>query len=40
MKKAGPALRTKLDGTWYFESHPKVADFFKQVGCFTYCEKL
>jgi hypothetical protein len=40
MKKVGPNLRTELDGTWYFESHPEVADFFKQVGCFTYCEKL
>jgi hypothetical protein len=40
MKKVGPTLRTELDGTWYFESHPEVADFFKQVGCFTYCEKL
>ena len=29
-----------MDDTWYFESHPKVADFFKQVGCFTYYEKL
>ena len=40
MKKAGLAPRTKLDGTWYFESHHEVADFFKQVGCFTYYEKL
>jgi hypothetical protein len=22
------------------EAHPEVADFFKQVGCFSYCEKL
>jgi hypothetical protein len=40
MKKAGPALRTELDGTWYLEAHLEVAEFFKQVGCFTYCEKL
>jgi hypothetical protein len=40
MKKAGPALRTELDSTWYLEAHPEVADFFKQAGCFTYCEKL
>jgi hypothetical protein len=40
MQKAGPILRTELDGTWYLEAHPEVADFFKQVGCFSYCEKL
>jgi hypothetical protein len=40
MPKAGPTLRSELDGTWYLEAHPEVADFFKQIGVFSYCEKL
>ena len=40
MSKSGPALRSELDGVWYLEAHPEVADFFKQVGVFSYCEKL
>jgi hypothetical protein len=40
MPKVGPTLRSELDGTWYLEAHPEVADFFKQIGVFSYCEKL
>jgi hypothetical protein len=40
MPKVGPTLRSELDGTWYLEAHPEVADFFKLVGMFSYCEKL
>jgi hypothetical protein len=40
MTKASPALRSEVDGMWYFEDHPEVAECFKQVGVFTYCEKL
>ena len=40
MSKSGLALRSELDGVWYLEAHPDVADFFKQVGVFSYFEKL
>jgi hypothetical protein len=40
MPKAGPVLRDELDGVWYLEVHPEVAEFFKQTGVYTYCEKL
>jgi hypothetical protein len=40
MSKVSPALRSEVDGMWYFEEHPKVAECFKQVGIFSYCEKL
>jgi hypothetical protein len=40
MEKSGPALRAKVDGVWYLEVHPEVADIFKQAGVFTYYEKL
>jgi hypothetical protein len=40
MAKSGPALRAEVDGVWYLEAHPEVAEHFKQAGVFTYCEKL
>jgi hypothetical protein len=40
MSISGPALRSEVDGMWYFEEHPEVAECFKQVGIFSYCEKL
>jgi hypothetical protein len=40
MSRSGPALRSEADGMWYFEEHPEVAECFKQVGIFSYCEKL
>jgi hypothetical protein len=40
MSKAGLALRSEVDGVWYLEAHPEVAEFFKQTGVFAYCEKL
>jgi hypothetical protein len=40
MSRSGPALRSEADGFWYFEEHPEVAEYFKQVGVFSYCEKL
>jgi hypothetical protein len=40
MPKVGPVLRAGLDGVWYLEAHPEVAEFFKQVGVYAYCEKL
>jgi hypothetical protein len=40
MPKVGPTLRSKLDGTWYLEAHPEVAEFFKLVGVFSYCKNL
>ena len=33
-------MRSEVDGVWYLEAHPEVAEFFKQGGVFTYCEKL
>jgi hypothetical protein len=40
MPKAGPVLRVELDGVWYLEAHPEVVEFFKQVGVYSYCEKM
>jgi hypothetical protein len=40
MAKSGSALRAEVDGVWYLEAHPEVAEHFKQAGVFTYCEKL
>jgi hypothetical protein len=40
MPKAGPVLRAELDGVWYLEAHPEVAEFFKKTRVYTYCEKL
>jgi hypothetical protein len=40
MSRSGPALRSEVDGLWYFEEHPEVAECFKQVGILSYCEKL
>jgi hypothetical protein len=40
MSKAGPSLRSEVDGVWYLEAHSEVAEFFKQTRVFAYCEKL
>jgi hypothetical protein len=40
MSRSGPALRSEADGMWYFQEHPDVAEYFKQAGIFSYCEKL
>jgi hypothetical protein len=40
MSKAGPALRSEVDGIWYLDAHPEVAACFRQTGVFSYCEKL
>ena len=40
MTKETPELRSEADGIWYFEEHLEVAECFKQVGVFSYCEKL
>jgi (2Fe-2S) ferredoxin len=40
MTKAGPTLRSEVDGVWYLEAHPEVAEFFRQTGVFAYYEKL
>jgi hypothetical protein len=40
MSKAGPTLSAELDGFWYLEAHPEVAEFFKKTGGYAYCEKL
>ena len=40
MAKTNLPLRTELDGIWYLESHPQVAEFFKTAQVFEYCERL
>ena len=41
MKKGGgPSLRQKLGDISYLESHPKVFQFFKDAGCYRFCEKI
>ena len=40
MNKGGrPSLRQELGDIGYFESHPKVCQFFKDAGCYRLCEK-
>jgi hypothetical protein len=40
MSKSIPSLRSEVDGIWYLEAHPEVAECFRQTGVFAYCEKL
>ena len=40
MKKGGPSLRKELGDISYMEAHPKVYQFFKDVGCYRFCEKI
>ena len=40
MKKGGPTLRKKLGDISYLEAHPEVCQFFKDVGCYRFCEKI
>ena len=40
MAKTSLPLRTELDGVWYLESHPQVAEYFKTAQVFDYCERL
>ena len=41
MKKGGgPALRRELGEIIYIESHPEVCQFFRDVGCYRFCEKI
>ena len=41
MKKGGgPALRKELGDIGYLESHPKVCQFFKDLGCYRFCERI
>ena len=39
-KGGGPALRQELGDISYIESHPEVCQFFKDVGCYKFCEKI
>ena len=40
MKKGGPALRQELGDINYVEAHPEVCQFFKEAGCYRFCEKI
>ena len=40
MKNGGPALRQELGDISYLEAHPEVCQFFKDVGCYKFCEKI
>ena len=40
MKKGGPGLRQELGDISYLEAHPKVCQFFKDAGCYRFCEKI
>ena len=39
-KRGGPALRQELGDIGYLESHPEVFQFFKDVGCYRFYEKI
>ena len=40
MTRTTPALRSELEGVTYLNANPTVAQFFRQIGVFSYCEKL
>ena len=41
MKKGGgPAPRKELGDIGYLESHPKVCQIFKDLGCYRFCENI
>ena len=40
MKKGGHALRHELGDIIYLDSHPEVCEFFRDVGCYKFCEKV
>jgi len=40
MTKTSLPLRTELDGVWYLDAHPQVAEHFRAAGVYRYCEKL
>ena len=40
MKKGGPALRQDLGDISYLEAHLEVCQFFKDVGCYKFCENI
>ena len=40
MKKAGPPLRQELGDISYLNSHREVCQFFKDTGCYRFCEKI
>ena len=40
MKKGGPTLRKDLGDISYLEAHPEVYQFFKDAGCYRFCEKI
>ena len=40
MKKGGPTLRQELRDISYLEAHPKFFQFFKDAGCYKFCEKV
>jgi len=39
-KRGGPPLRKELDNLSYLQSHPEVHQFFSDVGCITFVERL
>ena len=39
-KGGGPSLRQELGDIGYVKSHPEVCQFFKDVGCYRFCEKI
>ena len=40
MKKEGPALKHELGDIIYLEAHLEVCQFFKDAGCYKFCEKI
>ena len=40
MRKGGPALKKELGDISYLEAHQEVCKFFKDVGCYKFCEKV
>ena len=39
-KWGGPPLRKELDNIQYLQSHPEIHQYFSDVDCLTYVEKI
>ena len=39
-KRGGLTLRQELGDISYLESHLEVCQFFKDAGCYSFCEKI
>ena len=39
-RRGGPPLKKELDNIQYLQSHPEIHQYFLDIGCLTYVERL